>query len=764
MAAENKDVFYHSTALINSAGTGKTKTAVDLHRYFRLVYVMLGDVEKVRSANNCPLWSSLYKDMFDKLLKSMPSSKDSMAMKIVYSIASASLPFGDNISLYSAQFDNNDFFGELQNCWEQYATSQKGAGVKFYDDPVICNDNPLLIVIDEAMYIAAGADDVCSNIRALRRAVTKFQATYILFLSTSSHVTELVPHPGGSQPTSSDTRLRTASAIETGAKKSDFLPMCSVSAMNYFSTPFHAFSFGRPLWSSVMNKNSNDPLLLSWMIQLAFNILKGGVRESLDDESQGTDMSDNHCMNLAMFGSRFSLVAKKELANTLVQCNGAIAVSVTEAAQTSVTVTAQTSEMPKPLHYLTSMYFPEPVLAEVAALYMSGPDYSCRHFWEVLNSLEREIGGDSPVCVDVGDIGELMAVVYLTAVLDQLKIRKIRANGYDGCQHSFIGDVSLEEFVIALWRDEELPSSKMKLLSGCVSHCYVNFSHFYRRSKSSTSLTEQDLENLYRRGCAIFCSKGFPGTDVIIPILVKKGDTIRYGMFLVRIKNIIESYSQAEADIIFAAMSPHHILVARPVELQKSEEAYYEGLTKPQKKQMQKNKKNLLGAQASANKQLVDNCIVMKLLLMVGKGSVAKRFEMRTVDGKPVTYNMDTRQPRAVATNPSPLSVVMALNINDGSPHENIEPLRLKMKNILQYSSPSMYAAFEENIDSVQQEIQNAKTKFATVDEVLSSQFDVGRYACLDDAALHWDGGASESKEYAESDAAAGEHNGEQAC
>jgi hypothetical protein len=186
--------WYHSTALINSVGTGKTKAAFDLG-HTRVVYVTL-QKEGNRAADSCPLWSRFYQAMFEKLLDPH-AGKDKVAKMILYTLVKASLDYDTAAELAEAQFETQEYHAKVKSCWETYPSPNKlgedTSKVTFVDDAFYTCGKPLLIVIDETMAIVE-TDFSGSNSRALRRAVSMYQHCYIVFVSTSSHISNVAPH------------------------------------------------------------------------------------------------------------------------------------------------------------------------------------------------------------------------------------------------------------------------------------------------------------------------------------------------------------------------------------------------------------------------------------------------------------------------------------------------------------------------------------------------------------------------------------------
>jgi hypothetical protein len=243
-----------------------------------------------------------------------------------------------------------------------------------------------------------------------------------------------------------------------------------------------------------------NPSIVLETVTYAGRLLAG----SYDSASPVVTVDEHaHYRNLAMFRSRFFLTAKKELADVLIHRHLVVATSVLRAVNA---VAGDTSIA----HHMTCTYLPEPVLAEAAARWMSAPGGTCENYLTMLNSLEREIGCNGSGCAAVGDVGEMIAAVHLICVLDQLKSAKISASGYDGFDRSYMGDIPVAGYLKALCGEMMVPSEVA--VRKYLNNCYMNFSHIYRRSDESAKLSQRDIKDLYLRGCAFFCGKGFEGT------------------------------------------------------------------------------------------------------------------------------------------------------------------------------------------------------------------------------------------------------------
>jgi hypothetical protein len=678
--------YYHSTALINSFGTGKTKAAYDLGEHIRVVYVGLHNPSGLDS---CPLWAPVYQVMFDELSRSL-DGKAMVARKILYTLVRASLRYQTPLALKEAQFSSQKYLDDVECSWESYSSSSEmgdssSAKAIFTGDLIFTGENPLLIVIDGGIAAAWRCGVAESNIRAFKRAITEYQSSYILFLSTSAGIARLTPqYVTFASRTSGDQRLGMLEVPQVLARE-EFPPLFSASAMNYYTSPFHPFSFGRPLWSQLLNgKLAEDLMIVTELVKYASVLLGGGsCRKMVDGErASAQDRAQAHTKCLAMFGSRFSLTAKKDLAKDMVQGNMAVVSSVYRGVDV------------KGFH-VTCTYPPEPVLAEAAACWMSAPTGSCDNFVEMLRSVEREVGSGGSGCVDVGDVGEMMTAVYLTYVLDQLKYASILSNGYDGFQRSYVGDVAAVKFLAGLWGSEDLLDNVN--VETYLKDCYVNFSHIYRRA--DMNLSERDLHDLYLRGCAVFCGKGSRATDIVLPIKISSdSQQDRYGVFMVQVENGAGDLSASKVVTLLTAMNHTDVLTGKGEVVSRRS---VESLAKAQVRRRATGQRCRQSYSKRVTEQSPANAFrCVKLLMSVGAGYVQNVCEIRTLQRR-------LRQRAGILTRRSRCSdsskdsaLHMCLNLNEENSDPAVEKVRKMIKSILNNVRPSLDPEFEENINA----------------------------------------------------------------
>lgn len=297
------------------------------------------------------------------------------------------------------------------------------------------------------------------------------------------------------------------------SNREPIIPDCP---MHFHSVPYHPFSFGRPLWGSMFSRFGEEPDFAVGLVKYACRLLM-------------PDNVESDCnTSLGLFGCRFSLTAYRQRAAQLVRSHLAVVLDVLPGT-----------------HELICGYYPEPVLAEASLMLM----WVEKQFEKVLADLLRLLMASSMISINIGDLGEIMSFVYLSAVLDSIKINNVTPR-YNGRSSSFLSGVSLEAFL------RKLTGEAGQALK-CVSQYQVNCTHAYRPQTGEMVLTRESILNLYYRGCALYATACFPGIDIVVPLLCQTTlcqptlETAEVGLLLVQVKNYKSKISKATADIIF---------------------------------------------------------------------------------------------------------------------------------------------------------------------------------------------------------------------
>lgn len=497
----SKDQYYHSIVVVNSIGTGKTHAATAFCRENRAIYIGLENSGRP-NPGNLASHSVLMQSMFDQV-RGLTRVRDiqSFIGKIIHSLLEAAEPYATAMELYNAQFMSTAFLDNLRPKWREFSkttpskvksilsdihsVSEEAAPVTRtqFEEPLAAKQE-VILVIDEAMTLSKEV------VAALRRMSSEYENTYVLLLSTSSHLDNLIPEhlPGSCESSGFQRHGR--------AKRTDFPPVVLEVAMNFYSvTPYyHSFTFGRALWSSLFKEFGADPTYALSLVRFACRLLIP------DDES-------TQYTSLALFGCRFSLTAFRQLAARLVQGHLAVVLEV----------------LPGPSsHEMICCYFPEPVLAEAATLLM----WTQNLFGVVLDNLFSHLTTTSMMSINVGDLGEVMAFVYICAVLDELKLKAL-AGGYDGHALSFLRGIYIGSFLQAITGQDHFGTE--------LSSLKINCTHAYRPQKGEIKFTKNAILNLYARGCALYAVACHEGIDLVIPLADEASKGV--GLLLVQVKN-----------------------------------------------------------------------------------------------------------------------------------------------------------------------------------------------------------------------------------
>jgi hypothetical protein len=525
--------YYHIAAIINSTGTGKTKAAVDICKVRRAVYI--GLCEPRVTSTNLPVTSSVYSAMFDALKSADDNRRNLVASKILYTLQTAA-GFYTPTELYEAQFANFQYHVAVQAIWNAMKQGDLPSQVKLLSDKaaffstapinrsigfelageseikanILTEQENLLVIIDEAMLLVDPESSPYSCIRVLRRTCTLLNNCFLLLLSTSSTTAVLPPSHFGSVSSSSVSRNFAMSALP----RMDFPVLHNVCNMNIFPEPWHPWLFGRPLWASLYRSHGTKPNFYRALLQYASKLLRGPGLDSLH--------------MLAIFGSRFALTARRDLAADLVRGNLAVVRSV---------------EVENDGIMLTSCYYPEPLLAHAAMLYLMDDDHE-----DMLDAVSKGIYGTQQVQLHKGNLGEVMVMVYISAAVDKLRSRVTRVDLRPG-SGSFVG-MSVD--VVSLLTDVgvSLPLDVRDYIAGYE----VNFTHVYRRSKSEMNMSKNNIRDLYLRFAAVYASSCFQGIDVIVPMYNCTKRLV--GLLLIQSKNEVGNIAQAKARLIIDDMKP----------------------------------------------------------------------------------------------------------------------------------------------------------------------------------------------------------------
>jgi hypothetical protein len=527
---------YHVGTIINSSGTGKTLLArlVTLNR--RAIYVGLSFGHDGPS-----LLSNVaeYENMFESLLNSPEFSKEKLAAKMIYSFASAARhssaqelnekQFGQEATLHKSVYEKWTSLhaeghtptkvkavvsGEPEDGRSRIAfdySDQEGFDIEKIE--------PLVIIIDEAALLAeasvADANKKESTLRVLRRICTRFSNCFLLLLSTGSQTRTLNPSTAGSNTPSRSTEI-------LRVKRECIAPFYRTTHDGHFADPYHPFSFGRPLWSSKFRGATVSTAFLLELLAEAARMLIGKTA------------GDSH---LALFGVRYCLSSVGAVADNLVQNHMAIV--------TSIIVENSANEVN---YKTTAEYYPEPILAEVACIKMAHPypapvipdnaadsseaGHPSSGLAQVLRQVEERLRFPKTAdLIDIGECGEIMCAVTLSAVLDRLKAVQLKG-GYDGNRLSFTQlEISAKDF-FAQFANVQMSSNT----TSCLDRYRLNFTHFQRR-QSPELLTQEYIESLYLRACALFCRKNFEGTDILLPMKLQGVTPARYVLCAIQVKN-----------------------------------------------------------------------------------------------------------------------------------------------------------------------------------------------------------------------------------
>jgi hypothetical protein len=535
--------YYHSAVIINSTGTGKTKAAIDLCRSVRAVYVGLetaisGQPPSI-SPSSLAIRSSIYREMFT-MLKTQPNSfpaKFKIALRIVYAFALASKGLSRE-ALYDSQLVNFpnvvwDLFTSIDGLTPQ-RTRGKGTPLDDSQDAAprrrrvafnvgtypLEDCEPLLIILDDSMFLADVDDPNQLNIRALRAACTEMGPCFILFLSASFHVGSLAPvyrprYLPASRAVLYEPIVEQVADEYNDSGRTDFPPLFASAPMDMLYEPWHPFSYGRPLWRSLFEANeaNPDPDFLPRLVHKASRmLLNSSVVPWPLDELNPAVLKSNQL--LALFGVRFSLSADSQVAETLVHRHLAVVEGVTRRGGNFC---------------IHSCYRPEPVLAEAATRILSQKGALVL----ALNAYAAAVDKSCGHAAGEGTL-DVMTAVYLSAILDDRK-RCALGDRYDGNCDSFSGGVDVRMFLDAMGvvSTEGLAGFR------------VNFTHAYRPAAAgalesttglAVNLTRGYVKSLYHRCAAIYPRRvsSFESVNLMIPMWNQREGMV--GLILVQMR------------------------------------------------------------------------------------------------------------------------------------------------------------------------------------------------------------------------------------
>jgi hypothetical protein len=550
------DQFHHSAVIFNSTGTGKSKTAVDLCKAVRAVYVGLeghatSEVPRPLTVRNVAVRSKHYQRMFDDLKNAACSwsHKFKVALRIMYAFALASRGLVKE-ALYNSQLA--DFPGSV---WKVYQSAENvtmetvrlaqeakgGPSVPDHGPSRVRRVNfeaaadslegcePLLIILDESATLIEESDPQRWNLLALRAACTELGVCFILFISACPALVNLALSRSRYLPPSRAV-LATVQPTGNGDGRADFPPLFAIGPVDTFYEPWHPFSYGRPLWLSLFkaNEETPDPNFLPKLVDTAMKLL-------INDPTVPSQLRNGVRLNLtrdqllALIGVRFSLSASFGHAEALVRSHLALVNKI------------DSSEDGK--FVLHSSYHPEPVLAEAAIRILCHDGAFVQALDAYATAIRR-----SAVQVRTDDVGGKMAAVYLSAVLDDCKRRALNGR-YDGSGYSYSGGIPVRDFLSAL--GAACPDK----LSGFG----VNFTHVHRPVLAAANMTHMNLtrnyvKSLYYSCGAIYSPDSHSGEiGMIIPMWNEADDDV--GVILVSTERTGDCTSSTGRDVLSRVMS-----------------------------------------------------------------------------------------------------------------------------------------------------------------------------------------------------------------